>query len=77
MQRHILFTFLAAAISLTSGRMLPFSSHVCFFYFNEIVNQERSESCYITETKIREKAGPTKIRVTFTKHLGIAINSTS
>ena len=42
--------FSAAAVRLTSGRMLPFSSHVCvfyFFYFNEIANRERSES-YIT-----------------------------
>ena len=47
-QRRILFIFSAAAIRLTSGRMLPFSSHVCVFYFNEIANRERSESCYIT-----------------------------
>ena len=39
-QRHILFIVSAAAIRQTSGRMLPFSSHVYVW--------ERSESCQFT-----------------------------
>ena len=31
-QRHILFIVSAAAVRLTSGRMLPFSSHVYIFW---------------------------------------------
>ena len=49
-QRHILFIVSFAAVRLTSGRIYP-SPATCIF-LNEIVNRERSESCYITEIGI-------------------------